>query len=85
MQILIKYIYSIQHINLFPLGKCHQILLATSQFTIILFVCPPKFCVSIVSSFSLDLQGSQEKTKTMLVLNLRGQTNSVMVFSKMAC
>ena len=33
--------------------------------TIILFACPPKFCMSIVSSFSWDLQWSQEKTKTI--------------------
>ena len=29
---------------------------ATSENTIILFVCPPKFCISIVTSFSCDLQ-----------------------------
>ena len=43
--------------------------LATSENTIILFVCPPKFCISIVSSFSWELQWSQEETKTMLMQN----------------
>ena len=38
---------------------------ATSENTTILFVCAPEFCISIVSSFSWDLQWSQEKTKTM--------------------
>ena len=50
--------------------------------TIIIFVCPPKFCITIVSSFSWDLQWSQEKTKTMLIQNLRRQTKSIMVFSE---
>ena len=36
------------------------------------FVCPSKFCISIVSSFSRYLQWSQEKTKTMLMQNLGG-------------
>ena len=49
-----------------------------------LFVCRPKFCISIVSSFSWGLQWSQEKTKTMLMLNLGGQTKSIMVFSELA-
>ena len=31
-----------------------------------------------------DLQWSQEKTKTMLMQNLRGQTKSIMVFSEVA-
>ena len=39
---------------------------------------------SIVSSFSWDLQWSQEKTKTMLMQNLGGQTKSIMVFSELA-
>ena len=54
------------------------------KYHIILFVCPPKFCVSIVSSFSWDLQWPQEKTKTMLMQNLGGQTKIIIVFSKMA-
>ena len=57
---------------------------ATSENTIILFVCPPKFYISIVSSFSWDLQWSQEKTKTMLMQNFGGQTKSIMVFSEVA-
>ena len=44
---------------------------------------PQKFCISIVSSFSWDLQWSQEKTKPMLMQNLGRQTNSIMVFSEM--
>ena len=40
--------------------------------------------MSIVSSFSRDLQWSQEKTETMLMQNLGGQTKSIMVFSKVA-
>ena len=57
---------------------------ATPENTIILFVCPRKFCISIVSSFSWNLQWSQEKTKTMLMQNLGGQTKSKMAFSGMA-
>ena len=57
---------------------------ATPENIIILFVCPPKFCISIVSSLYWDLQWSQEKTKTMLIQNLGGQTKSIMVFSGMA-
>ena len=57
---------------------------AISENTIMLFVCLPKFCISIVSSFSWDLQWSEEKTKTMLMQNLGGQTKSIMVFSEMA-
>ena len=55
--------------------------------TIMLFVWPPKFCISTVSSFSWDLQWSQEKIKTMLMQNLGGhaQTKSIMVFLKVAC
>ena len=40
--------------------------------------------VSIVSSFSWDLQWSQEKTKTMLMQNLGGQTKSIIAFSEVA-
>ena len=54
-------------------GKYHNILCL-----------PPKFCISIVSSFSWDLQWSQENTKTMLMQNLGGQTKSIMVFSEVA-
>ena len=57
---------------------------ATSENTIILFVCPPKFCIRIVSSFSWEFPCSQEKTKTMLMQNLGGQTKSIMVFSELA-
>jgi len=57
---------------------------ASSENTIILFVCPPKFCISIVSRFSWELQWSEEKAKTMLMQNLGGQTKSIMVFSELA-
>ena len=57
---------------------------ATSENTIIPFICPLKFCISIISSFSWDLHWSQEKTKTMHVQNLGRQTKSIMVFSEVA-
>ena len=44
----------------------------------------PKFCISIVSSFSRDFQLSQGKTKTMLMQNFGRQTKSIIVFSKVA-
>ena len=56
----------------------------TSENNIILFVCPPKFCISIVSRFSWDLQWSQEKIKTILMQNLGGQIKSIMVLSEVA-
>ena len=40
--------------------------------------------ISIVSSFSWELQRPQEKTKTMLMQNFGGQTKSIMVFSEVA-
>ena len=40
--------------------------------------------ISIYSSFSWDLEWSQEKTKAMLMQNLGGQTKSIMVFSEVA-
>ena len=42
--------------------------------TIMLFVCHPKFCISIVFSFSWGHFNSQEKLKTMLMQNF-GVTN----------
>ena len=42
------------------------------KYHIILFVCLPKLCISIVSSFSWDLQWSEEKTKAMLIKNFGG-------------
>ena len=49
-----------------------------------LFVCPPKFYISIVFVFSWDHYKSQEKLETMLMQNLGGQTKSIMVFSEVA-
>ena len=57
-------------------------LYATSENTIILFVRPPKFFISIVSSFSWNLQWSREKTKAMLMQTFGRQTKSIMVFPK---
>ena len=39
-----------------------------------LFVCHPKFCISIVLSFSWELKRPQEKLKTMLMQTF-GVTN----------
>ena len=44
-----------------------------------LFVVTPKFCISIVLSFSWELKWPQEKLKTMLLQNLGWQTKSIMV------
>ena len=49
-----------------------------------LFVCPPKFCISIVFVFSWGNFKSQEKLETMLMQNMGGQTKSIMVFSEVA-
>ena len=57
---------------------------ATLENTTLLFVCSPKACIGIVSSFSWDLQWFQEKTKTRLMQTLEGQTKSIMVFSEVA-
>ena len=35
--------------------------------TIIHLVCPPKFCITILSNFSWVLQSSREKSKTMIM------------------
>ena len=53
---------------------------ATFENTIILFVCPPIFCLNIVSIFSWDLQWPQENTKTMLMQNFGGQTEYCGIF-----
>ena len=50
--------------------------------SIILFVCPSKLCISIVSNLSWDLQWFQVKPKTMLMQTLEGQKKSIMVFLK---
>ena len=49
-----------------------------------LFICPSKFCISIVFVFSWDHCKSQEKLETMLMQNLEGQAKSIKVFSKVA-
>jgi len=48
------------------------------------FVCPPKFCISIVFIFSSDHCNSQEKLETMLTQNLGGRAGSIVVFSEVA-
>ena len=58
-------------------------LLAIPENTIILFICPPKFCISIAFVFSRDHCNSQEKMETMLMQNL-GEQKSIMVFSRVA-
>jgi len=50
----------------------------------VLFDCAPRFSISIVSSFSWDLQLSQEKTKAVLLQSLGGQARSIVVFSEVA-
>ena len=50
----------------------------------ILLVCPPKFCISIVFVFSWGHCKSREKLETMLMQNLGGQTKGIMVFSEVA-
>ena len=45
---------------------------ATFKNTIILFTCPPKFCISIVFILSWDLQWSQERLETMLMQTFGG-------------
>ena len=57
---------------------------ATSENTIILFVCPSKFCISIVFVFSRDLQWSQEKNKNNAFAKFRGTNKSIMVFSELS-
>ena len=57
---------------------------ASSENTIILFVCPVKFSISIVFVFSRDHCKSQEKLETMLTQNLGRQTKSIMVYSEVA-
>ena len=54
-------------------GKYHNILCLSPQIL-------HKHCFQ----FLLYLQWSQEKTKTMLMQHLRGQTKSIMVFSEVA-
>ena len=57
----------------------------TFENTIILFVCPAKFHINIVSIyFLLGLKMVARETKTMLMQNIGGQTRSIMVFMKVA-
>ena len=42
------------------------------------FICPPKFCISIVFNFSWDGCNTQEKWKTKVVQNSGGQIRCIM-------
>ena len=42
------------------------------------FICPPKFCISIVFNFSWDGCSTQEKWKTKVVQNSGGQIRCIM-------
>ena len=55
-------------------GNQTRLKLAIPENTIILFVFPFKFCISIVFVFSWDHFKSQEKLEAMLMQNLGGQT-----------
>ena len=57
---------------------------ATFKNTIILFVCLPEFCISVISIFSWDHRKSQEKIATMFMQNFGGQTKSIIVSLKVA-
>ena len=59
-------------------------LLAILENTTILFICPPKFCLSIAFVFCRHHCNSQEKLETKLMQNLGRQTKSIMVFSRVA-
>ena len=54
----------------------------TGSFPIMQLICPPpppiKFCVAFVFHFSWVLQLSQEKLKTMLMQNVKGQISCIM-------
>ena len=52
---------------------------ATFENAIILFVCPPKFCISIVFDFSSK---SHEKLETMLMQNLWEKQRVLWYFRK---
>ena len=52
-----------------------------SKDTIILFVVPPKFCLSIVFNFSWGNWKSQEKLKTMLMQNFEVTSKSIIYYS----
>ena len=54
--------------------------MAMGHFTITIFVCPPKFGISIVFVFSWDHCKSLEKLETILT-QIGSQTKSSMVFS----
>ena len=57
-------------------------LFATLENTIIMFLYRQQFCITIVFSFSWDLESSQEKLKAMLTEFFLEDENIVEVFSK---
>ena len=53
------------------------------DLTIILFVVPQKFCISIVFNFNLGLKSPQEKLiKSNAYAKFEGTAKSIMVFLK---
>ena len=57
---------------------------ATLENTTIIFFFPQKFCITIVFSFSWNLESSQEKLKTIVMQNFGGNKKLMTVFSKVA-
>ena len=53
-----------------------------SKNTTTLFVCLPKFYISIVFIFSWHYSKNPEKMETMLMQNFEGKTKSIIVFLK---
>ena len=46
-------------------------------------VYPPKLCIAIDSNYSLALQWSQQKSKTIHMQNLGAEIKSIMIYVKM--
>ena len=46
-------------------------------------VYPPKLCIAIDSNYSLALQWSQKKSKTIHMQNLGAKIKSIMIYVKM--
>ena len=62
----------------------YRLFFATLENTVISFLSPPKFCITIVFSFSWDDSKFQEKLKTMVMQNFLGKKKIIVVFSKVA-
>ena len=59
-------------------------LFAISKSPVMNLVCPLKFCISIVFSFSWDHCNTQEKWETKVMKNFGGQTRRIMEDVEMA-